>query len=88
MLALIVVMAVVRPAQSPDDPRPTTTNTGSQGAKAAFLVLQRLGWKTSQGNRSLAEFNDGMEDTQAANTTLVLAAPEYDQTELPRCARS
>ncbi len=84
MLALIVLMAVVRPAQSPDDPRPTTTNTGPQGAKAAFEVLQRLGWKTSQGNRPLAEFNDGMDDAQAANTTLVLAAPQYDQTELAR----
>jgi hypothetical protein len=84
MLALIVVMAVVRPAQNPDDPRPTTTNNGPQGAKAAFLVLQRLGRTTSQGNRSLAEFNDGMDDAQASRTTLVLAAPEYDQTELPR----
>jgi hypothetical protein len=84
MLALIVVMAVVRPAQSPDDPRPTTTNTGPQGAKAAFVVLQRLGRTTSQGNQPLAEFNDGMTDAQAARTTLVLAAPEYDQTELPR----
>jgi len=84
MLALIVAMAVVRPAQNPDDPRPTTTNNGPQGAKAAFLVLQRLGWKTSQGNRPLAEFNDGMDDAQAARTTLVLAAPAYDQTELPR----
>jgi hypothetical protein len=84
MLVLIVVMAVVRPAQSPDDPRPTTTNTGPQGAKAAFLVLQRLGLTTSQGSRSLAEFNDGMDDAQAERTTLVLAAPQYDQTELPR----
>ena len=84
MLALIVVMAVVRPAQSPEDPRPTTTNTGPQGAKAAFVVLQRLGRTTSQGNQPLAEFNDGMDDAQAARTTLVLAAPEYDQTELPR----
>ena len=84
MLALIVAMAVVKPAQSPDDPRPTTSNNGPQGAKAAFLVLQRLGWKTSQGNRPLAEFNDGMDDAQAGRTTLVLAAPAYDQTELPR----
>jgi len=84
MLALIVVMAVVKPAQNPDDPRPTTSNNGPQGAKAAFLVLQRLGRKVSQGNRSVAEFNDGMGDAEAARTTLVLAAPEYDQTELPR----
>jgi hypothetical protein len=84
MVALIVLMAVVRPAQMPDDPRPTTTNTGPQGAEAAFLVLQRLGWTTTQGNRSLAEFNDGMSDAEAERTTLVLAAPGYDQTELPR----
>jgi hypothetical protein len=84
MLALIVAMAVVRPAQNPDDPRPTTTNSEPQGAKAAFLVLQRLGVKTSQGNQSLAEFNDGMSDAAAERTTLVLAAPQYDQTEVPR----
>jgi len=84
MLVLIVVMAVARPAQSPDDPRPTTTNTAAQGAKAAFLVLQRLGRTTSQWNHPLAEFNDGMDDAQAGRTTLVLAAPEYEQTELPR----
>jgi hypothetical protein len=84
MLALIVAMAVVRPAQNPDDPRPTTTNNGPQGAKAAFLTLQRLGMKASESERSLVEFNDGMDDAQAARTTLVLAAPGYDQTELPR----
>jgi hypothetical protein len=84
MLALIVAMAIVRPAESPDDPRPTTTNTGPQGAKAAFLLLQRLGRTTSQWNHPLAEFNDGMEDAQAERTTLVLAAPQYDQMELPR----
>jgi len=84
MLALIVALAVLRPAQSPDDPRPTTSNTGPQGARAAFLMLQRLGRTTSQWNRPLAEFNDGIDDAQAERTTLVLASPEYDQTELPR----
>jgi len=84
MLALIVVMAVIKPAQNPDDPRPTITNNGPQGAKAAFLTLQRLGVKASESERSLAEFNEGMDDAEAARTTLVLAAPGYDQTELPR----
>jgi hypothetical protein len=84
MLALIVVMAVIKPAQDPDDPRPTITNTGPQGAKAAFLTLQRLGVKASESEHSLAEFNEGMDDAQAARTTLVLAAPGYDQTELPQ----
>jgi hypothetical protein len=84
MLVLIVGMAVVRPAQTADDPRPTTTNTGAQGAKAAYMVLQRLGRTTSQWNHPLAEFNDRMDDARAERTTLVLAEPEYDQTELPR----
>jgi hypothetical protein len=84
MLALIVVMAVIKPAQNPDDPRPTITNNGPQGAKAAFLTLQRLAVKASESERSLAEFNEGMDDAEAARTTLVLAAPGYDQTELPR----
>jgi hypothetical protein len=84
MLVLIVAMAVVRPARSSDDPKPTTTNTGPRGAKAAYLTLQRVGRTTREWNHPLAEFNDEMDDATAARTTLVLAEPEYAQTELPR----
>jgi hypothetical protein len=83
VLALILALAILRPATADEDTRPTTTNTGPQGAKAAYLVLERLGRTTSQWNHPLAELNDGMDDAQAERTTLVLAEPQYDQTELP-----
>ena len=82
MLAVILAVSLLVPARTTEDPRPTTGNTGPRGAAAAFLVLQRLGRTATQWNQPLAEFNDGMDDEQAGRTTLVLAAPEYDQTEL------
>ncbi len=80
MMALIVVVSVLSP-QPGEDTRPTTSNTGPKGAKAAYLVLEGLGRTVSRWNHSLDELNDGMGDAQVAKTTLILAAPEYDQTE-------
>ena len=83
ILLVIVGVSFLAPAQTAEDTRPTTTNTDPRGAEAAYLVLQRMGRATSQWNHPLAEWNDGMGDAQAEKTTLILAAPEYDQTELP-----
>jgi hypothetical protein len=83
ILAVIVGVSLLAPAKTQEDQRPTTSNTDPHGAAAAYMVLQRLGRTASQWNHPLAEWNDGMDDAQAARTTLVLAAPEYDQTELP-----
>jgi hypothetical protein len=82
ILAVIVAVSIFAPARADEDQRPTTTNTGPRGAEAAYLVLQRLGRSATQWNRPLDELNDGMDDAQAARTTLVLAAPDYDPTEL------
>jgi hypothetical protein len=82
ILAVIVAVSIFAPARADEDQRPTTTNTGARGAEAAYLMLQRLGRTATQWNRPLDELNDGMDDAQAARTTLVLAAPEYDPTEL------
>jgi hypothetical protein len=83
ILALIVAVSLFAPAKTQEDTRPTTTNTDPRGAEAAYLVLERLGRTVSRWNHPLADWNDGMDDAQAARTTLVLAAPEFDQTELP-----
>jgi hypothetical protein len=81
MVAVIVVVCVVAPSSQENDPRPTVTNVGAHGAKAAYLMLQRLGVKTSEWNRSLADLNAGLSDAQVERTTLVLAAPQFDATE-------
>ena len=49
---------------------PTTYSTGSEGAKAAYLLLQESGYKVDRWQRTLSELPDG------AGRTLILAEPE------------
>jgi hypothetical protein len=77
MLAVIVVVSVLAPPRQ-DDPRPTTTNSGPRGAKAAYLLLERLGRGVSRWERPLVELSD----LDASRTTLVLAEPLYGPKEL------
>jgi hypothetical protein len=81
MAAMIVGVSILAPQSEENDPRPTTTNSGPHGAKAAYLTLAALGRKSSEWNRSLAELIEDLSDAQASRTTLILAAPEYDATE-------
>jgi hypothetical protein len=81
MTAMIVVVCVVAPSSEENDPRPTVTNIGPHGAKAAYLTLGALGVKTSRWDHSLAELNGELNDAQAARTTMILAEPQYDATE-------
>ena len=81
LLVLIVGVSIVAPQSAENDPRPTTTNSGPMGAKAAYLMLAALGRKTSEWNRPIAELNDGLSDAQAGRMTLILAAPMYAATE-------
>lgn len=81
LLVLIVGVSIVAPQSAENDPRPTTTNSGPMGAKAAYLTLAALGRKTSEWNRPIAALNDGLSDAQAGRTTLILAAPMYAATE-------
>ena len=81
MAAMIIVVSVLAPQSEEDNPRPTTTNSGPHGAKAAYLMLAALGRKSTEWNHSMAALNEDLNDTQAARTTLILAAPEYDATE-------
>lgn len=82
MAALVLIVCLLAPDAPPDDARPTTTNTGASGAKAAYLTLQQLGRPTRRWSRPLSELNDSLDDAHVANTTLVLAAPEIDVTDL------
>jgi hypothetical protein len=81
MTAMIVVVCAVAPSSEENDPRPTVTNVGLHGAKAAYLMLGALGVKTSRWDHSLAELNGDFSDAQVARTTMILAEPEYDATE-------
>jgi hypothetical protein len=81
MVVLIAGVSVLAPQSAEDDPRPTTTNSGPQGAKVAYLTLEALGRNTSEWNHSLVELNEELSDAQVERATLILAAPEYDATE-------
>lgn len=71
LLALIVLVVLFAPAEQENDPRPTTYNTGSAGAKAAYLLLQRLGYQAERWEAPTS----GLRNLDAARTTLVLADP-------------
>jgi Domain of unknown function (DUF4350) len=81
MLVMIVGVSMLAPQSAENDPRPTITNSGPKGAKAAYLTLGALGIKTSHWDGSLAKLNEDWSDAQVERTTLILAAPEYDATE-------
>lgn len=76
-LALIVGVSVLAPQSTENDPQPTTYNTGPDGAKAAFLLFERLGVPTSRWDRPIAELSANNAD----KTTLVLAEPLYAPTD-------
>lgn len=69
VLVLIIVAAVVAPAREDNDPTPSTWNSGSAGAKAAFLLLGQLGYQTTPWERSATELSAA----DAPHTTLILA---------------
>jgi len=77
MVVLIAGVSVFAPRDDENDPRPTTYNSGPQGAKAAYLTLQALGRKVSRWERPLA----GLGELNAEGTTLVLADPVYEETD-------
>jgi hypothetical protein len=81
MTAMIVVVCAVAPSSGENDPRPTITNVGPHGAKAAYLMLGALGVKTSEWGHPLSELNADLSDAQVVRTTLILAEPQYDATQ-------
>jgi hypothetical protein len=76
MVVLIIAVTIFAPQNTQDDPRPTTFNSGPNGAKAAFLMLQAIGRTSARWERPLNE----LDSVPAEQTTLILAAPTYDGT--------
>jgi len=68
-LAVIVVGAFFAPAREDNNPTPSTDNSGSHGAKAAFLLLQQLGYQSSRWDRPAKDLSE----IDASHTTLILA---------------
>lgn len=77
-LILITAAAMLAPAKNGNDPSPTTTNSGPAGAKAAYLLLSRLGYQVDRWENPLAN----LDSVDASHTTLVLALPSREV--LPR----
>ncbi len=71
-LLLIVLLSVFAPVTHDDDPEPTTYNSGTHGAKAAFLLLGELGYRVSRGE---ADAVSTLDHADAPHTTYILAGP-------------
>lgn len=69
VFVIILIAAFLAPARGDYDPVPSTWNTGSAGARAAYLLLAQLGYKTSRWEQPAAQLSR----VDAARTTLILA---------------
>ena len=74
ILVLIVLYSLFGPAQDRNDPTPSITNTGTRGARAASLLLPRLGYAVRREDASPGELAQ-LPPAEAARTTLILSEP-------------
>jgi hypothetical protein len=72
VLVIVLLTALVAPVTRDDDPMPTTYNSGTHGAKAAFLLLTNLGYNVSRSDVTVA---DALDSADAEHTTYILASP-------------
>ena len=78
---IIMVGAFFAPARLDNDPTPSTWNSGSAGAKAAYLLLEQLGYRTQRIEESAA----ALDQVDAPHATLVLAEAQLQdyRTDIP-----
>ena len=69
VMVVIVVGAFLAPAREDNDVTPSTDNSGSHGAKAAWLLLSELGYKTDRWERPAKDLSE----SDAEHATLILA---------------
>ncbi len=86
MVGLIAAVSLIPPQSQENDPRPEVSNIGPHGAKAAYLTLQALGVKAVRWDGPLTALNAERSDAEVRRTTLVLAAPEYEEERRPELA--
>ena len=72
IFVVILVGAFLAPAREDNDPIPSTWNSGSQGAKAAYELLAQLGDTTARWDRPAA----ALSEVDASHTTLILAGSQ------------
>jgi hypothetical protein len=75
---LLTIVSFLVPKSSGNDPRPTVDNNGTAGAKAAFLLLPKLGYKVDRWDAP----EDQLDNVDAANTTLIMADMFIDPKQL------
>ncbi len=73
MIVLLVAFSIFSPANDDSNPIPTTYNSGSAGAKAAYLALGELGYGAQRWEAPSAD----LKNVDAAKTTLILAEPNF-----------
>ncbi|HEY5330432.1 MAG TPA: DUF4350 domain-containing protein [Acidobacteriaceae bacterium] len=69
VLVLIVIVSILAPRRSEKDPRPTIDNSGTAGAKAAYLLLGQLGYKVQRWDAP----EEDLDRLDAAHTTFIMA---------------
>jgi hypothetical protein len=72
VVAVVALTAFVAPVTHDDDPTPTTYNSGTHGAKGAFLLLGELGYEVTRSDVAAAQALDAAD---APHTTYILAEP-------------
>jgi Domain of unknown function (DUF4350) len=73
VLVIVVLLAVFAPEEDEIDLVPSSYSTGSFGAKAAYLLLERSGYKVERWTQPLSQLSAD------PHTTLILAEPyPYD----------
>src|ERR1700733_9341314 len=73
MVALLIIVSILTPANDDSNPLPTTYNSGSAGTKATYLVLGELGYGAERWEAS----PDVLKNVDAAKATLILAEPNF-----------
>jgi hypothetical protein len=74
-LTIVILIAIVAPAEDQIDVFPSSYSTGSFGAKAAYLLLERSGYQVERWTQPLSHINAD------SHTTLIVAEPyPYDLT--------
>ena len=72
---LITLVCILNPQKSDYDPRPIVTNNGTGGAKAAFMLLPKLGYKVDRWDAP----EDELDSVDASKTTLIMADTYLDE---------
>jgi hypothetical protein len=72
---VIVVVAILAPQQDEENQTPSTFSSGSHGAEAAYLALERSGYRIERWEQPLTNLAPQVD----SNTVVIFAEPIYSQ---------